>query len=504
MPPAPAEPNVPPPGERYRPGDVIDNKYQLVRPLGQGGMGTVWVAQNTVLEVSVAIKLIPLEDPAAADDVAERLLREARAAARLGHAAIVRVFDFGRSSHGDPFITMELLHGESLADALNHEGRLAAVKAVQTMLPIADALATAHAKGVIHRDVKPENVILATDEDGRSQPKLLDFGIASLQEKTKRVTEEKRLTREGSVVGTPAYMSPEQAMGKEGLDHRTDVWSFAVMLYELTTGHLPFDADNYNALLYEIIHRPPQPSTRYAAGDAALWRILEVGLKKNPDERWSSMRDFGEALALWLFDRGVREDICAASLRTAWLEAPRSGVKVELPDTQPPAREGRNSEDIAVEVPPSSASGAKSAARGGRGSRARMLLAGGFILGCFVAGALVVQYFVTRPSAETLDSAQAAVQRGVEVKPSTPKSQATEPPTETAPAADEGKKNDEAEDDEANQADAVEKTLSVDDALGEAVREPPKRKVKRRRVQGTARAPKKTSTKHSKPRDFGF
>src|SRR6187455_1321689 len=197
---------------RYQPGDLIHDKYQLVRPLGQGGMGTVWVAQNTVLQVSVAVKLIALGDQHDADETAERLLREARAAARLDHPAIVRVFDFGRTDHGDPFIVMELLHGESLADILARDSRMPGVQAVRAMLPIADALASAHDKGVVHRDVKPENVILSTTEDGRTQPKLLDFGIASLQEKSTRITQEKRLTREGSVVGTPAYMSPEQAM----------------------------------------------------------------------------------------------------------------------------------------------------------------------------------------------------------------------------------------------------------------------------------------------------
>lgn len=378
---------------RYQPGDLIHEKYLLVRRLGQGGMGTVWVAQNTVLQVSVAVKLITLGDQEDANENAERLLREARAAARLDHPAIVRVFDFGRTDHGDPFIVMELLHGESLADILARDSRMTGVQAVRAMLPIADALASAHDKGVVHRDVKPENVILSTTEDGRTQPKLLDFGIASLQEKSTRITQEKRLTREGSVVGTPAYMSPEQAMGKADLDQRTDVWSFGVMLYELTTGRLPFDADNYNALLYEIINQKPEPVTAHAAGDDELWQVIEVALRKRPEERWGSMHAFGEALALWLVDRGVSDDICAASLRSTWLESTTAATrKADLAETSPGTQPQSDRRPAAMVPLPSKPPSAKPQVAARR--RAGWPMRIGFVLACFVAGALLVGQFV--------------------------------------------------------------------------------------------------------------
>jgi serine/threonine-protein kinase len=374
---------------RYQPGDLIHDKYLLVRPLGQGGMGTVWVAQNTVLQVSVAVKLIALGDQHDdADETAERLLREARAAARLDHPAIVRVFDFGRTDHGDPFIVMELLHGESLADTLARDSRMTGVQAVRAMLPIADALASAHDKGVVHRDVKPENVILSATEDGRSQPKLLDFGIASLQEKSTKITQEKRLTREGSVVGTPAYMSPEQAMGKADLDQRTDVWSFGVMLYELTTGRLPFDADNYNALLYEIINRVPEPVTTHAAGDDELWQIIEVALRKRPEERWGSMHAFGEALALWLVDRGVNDDICAASLRSTWLDSSSPGINpADLGETTPVSQPQSDKRQAPLPLPTKPpARKPSSKLRRKFGWPARL----GFLAACFIAGVVLV------------------------------------------------------------------------------------------------------------------
>ncbi len=314
--------------EPYLPGEIIENKYRLVRPLGEGGMGTVWVAHNVVLDVHVAIKLINLRD-SNAQRSSERLLQEARAAARLGHPAIVRVFDFGRTRRGDPFVVMELIRGVTLADHAEREQRLPAIRAVQLMLPIADALSVAHSKGIVHRDVKPENVILASDEAGRIQPKLLDFGIASMVETSTR------LTLEGTVLGTPDYMSPEQARGSHDMDHRSDVWSFSVMLYELLTGHLPFNGRNYNALLYSIVNEQPKPIMEFAAGDKQLWRVLERGLRKDPADRWETIRVMGEALALWLYERGVREDVCAASLKTSWLEAGLTGVRIEVSSVAP-------------------------------------------------------------------------------------------------------------------------------------------------------------------------
>jgi eukaryotic-like serine/threonine-protein kinase len=316
-------PARPPERTRYLPGEIIDNKYRLVRALGEGGMGTVWIAHNVVLDVQVAIKLIRL-DIASSQRMTERLLQEARAAARLGHPAIVRVFDFGVTRHGGPFVVMELLHGETLADLIHRESRLSAISAVQLLLPIADALATAHGKGIVHRDVKPENIFVARDESERKQPKLLDFGIASFVESGNK------LTLAGAVLGTPDYMSPEQARGENESDHRTDVWSFCVVLYELLTGRVPFNGANYNALLRAIINDKPPSIVSHAAGDQQLWQIIERGLRKNVGQRWDTMRVLGEALALWLYERGVREDVCAASLKTAWLESGLSGVRIEV------------------------------------------------------------------------------------------------------------------------------------------------------------------------------
>ena len=312
-------------GGGYLAGDLIADKYRLVRTLGHGGMGVVWVARNIVLDVDVAIKLIGINKGGSMGGVAKRLLQEARTAAQLSHPAICRTFDYGQTHLADPFIVSELMHGETLGEMIDSQLRMSATRAVQILLPVIDGLAVAHTQGIVHRDVKPDNIFLARDVAGRLQPKLLDFGIARF------VEEDSKLTVDGSLLGTPSYMSPEQARGEAGADFRTDVWSVSVVLYEAITGELPFEGHNYNAILYAVINEAAPSIVDRGCGDAALWRLLERGLRKAPEERWQSMRELGEALALWLYEAGVREDVCGASLRTTWLEAGLSDVQMELP-----------------------------------------------------------------------------------------------------------------------------------------------------------------------------
>ena len=319
-----------PPRTEYLAGAVIADRYKLVRPLGHGGMGVVWVAHSLVLGVDVALKLI--HSDVAGTTGATRMAREAHAAARLGHPAMVRVFDFGWTSRADPFLVMELVQGESLGARLRREMRLPAIQAVQTVLPLADGLRSAHDKGIVHRDIKPDNILIARDEFGRQQPKLLDFGIAKVDQ---QASEERKLTQIGVVLGSPEYMSPEQALGREDIDHRTDVWALCVVLYESITGRLPWDRPNYNALMQAIIHEPAAATTEFSAGDSDLWRVIERGLQKNPDNRWASMTELGEALALWLYEHGVKEDISANSLHAVWLDGSLSGVRMDLSSLSP-------------------------------------------------------------------------------------------------------------------------------------------------------------------------
>jgi len=317
------------------PGTLLDGKYMISHLLGEGGMGSVYVAHNEALDLDVAIKIIRGDLVAGEEELlADRLLQEARAAARIGHPAILRVFDLGRSPDGDPYIVMELLEGEDLATVIDRRGRINPVKAVQTLLPIAHALAAAHDKGIVHRDVKPENVFLARAEDGGVQPKLIDFGVAKLESNVS-----KRLTLVGSLVGSPAYMSPEQARGDE-VDQATDIWAVAVVLYEMIGGQLPFDGSNYNQLMRAIIEDRHEPLVRLGVGDEELSAIVDRGLQKFRAERWRSMRAFGAALASWLVGRGYLEDVCGGSLQRAWLQERASKVPGDALDSIPPPPSG--------------------------------------------------------------------------------------------------------------------------------------------------------------------
>lgn len=299
-------------------------------------MGAVWVAHNEVLDVDVAIKVLRVDNQKAdASRLYKRLLREAQAAARLGHPSIVRVYDFGQTEDKSPYIAMELLAGESLADLLARKPKMDVIPAIQLLLPVIDAMATAHGRGIIHRDLKPENIFLARDEYGRVTPKIVDFGVARFVEAGRS------LTRSGALLGTPDYMAPEQARGEAGIDQRVDIWSACIVLYELIVGRRPFarDATNYLAVLRAIVHENPPSILQFDVEDAALWRIIERGLKKRKSDRWETMRSLGQALALWLYERGVREDSMGASLKTTWLQAGLDGVKIETPSMFPPKPE---------------------------------------------------------------------------------------------------------------------------------------------------------------------
>jgi serine/threonine-protein kinase len=342
--PAPRAKPPPPPRQRHKswghrpvedsahevtPGTVIGGKYCLLEVLGEGGMGTVWLARNQALDTEVAIKL--LHAGRATPRAYLRLLQEARAAAQLQHPSIVRVFDFGDAEHGAPYIVMEVLSGELLSDLLERKGRLPAPKAVTTLLPVIGAVAVAHAKGIVHRDLKPENVLLVQIDVGSLVPKVLDFGIATFRESQI----EGRITMEQTLVGTPAYMSPEQCTWGATVDARTDVWALAVMLYELIAGKLPFDGSTLEAVLTGVMTEEPVPLLDHAAGDAELWEIVRRGLEKDREKRWASAREFGTELAQWARRQGLDSDIAGSSIEAHWLTSNSHMISVPPPPLEP-------------------------------------------------------------------------------------------------------------------------------------------------------------------------
>ncbi|MFZ5891580.1 MAG: serine/threonine-protein kinase [Myxococcota bacterium] len=314
----------------FRAGDVIGERYQLCECIGTGAMGAVFRAHDRLLDAEIAMKLVRVDpDHPDAERATQRLLLEARAIARISHPGIVRIFDFGCVG-GVPFIAMELLNGESLLELMLREGPIEPVHAVRLLLPVADAISVSHRRAVVHRDIKPENVFLATDELGRIQPKLVDFGVARLREGGSR------LTRPGALMGTPDYMAPEQAQAEPDVDHRADVWAFAVVLYELMTLRRPFSngkQTGYLAILKAIVSEPPYSLAERGVSDPALWRIIERALEKRRENRWQSMRELGDALAEWLLDKGIEEDAYGGSLRTRW--AKQSGsMTVAKPEAE--------------------------------------------------------------------------------------------------------------------------------------------------------------------------
>jgi serine/threonine-protein kinase len=292
----------------YSAGDLLGGRYRLISPIGEGGMGTVWRAQGLSLGRDVAVKLIR-SDRESAEAVA-RLELEARAAGALEHPSIVRVFDLGETAFGDPFLVMELLQGESLADVIDNGGPMREPRAVAMMLPIAAALQAAHEKGIVHRDVKPDNIfVVPLDlDEGTRLPKIVDFGLARLE------ATQRRLTAEGSVLGSPGYMAPEQAMGERDVDAQADVWAFCVVLYELITGLVPFSGANIGHTIAAIIQLDPRPTTELMGGDPELWAILARGLAKSREDRWPGMAALRSALTAWALAHGVTADITGAPL----------------------------------------------------------------------------------------------------------------------------------------------------------------------------------------------
>jgi serine/threonine-protein kinase len=238
------------------PGAVLAGKYTLERKLGQGGMGAVWRAEHRELRSPVAIKVIDEQIAGSADALA-RFMREAQSAAALRSPHVVQILDYG-SDRGVPFIAMELLEGESLATRLERVGRLPPAEVARIITEVARAIGKAHELAIVHRDLKPDNIYLVHNDE-TEVTKVLDFGIAKATLGLGVVSGSE--TRTGAILGTPHYMSPEQAEGTKLVDHRTDLWALGVIAFECLVGRRPFDSDALGSLLLAICTRPiPVPS----------------------------------------------------------------------------------------------------------------------------------------------------------------------------------------------------------------------------------------------------
>ncbi len=256
-------------------------------------MGEVWAARHDKLGKQVAIKLVRADS----DAIRARLVREAMALANLRHPNVVEVHDLGEMQSGAPFVVMELLDGTTLGARLA-DGPLPVKLAVAIARDVASGLSAAHALGIIHRDVKPDNIQLATAPGGALRPVLIDFGIAA-----DRRQKEERLTAEGAIVGTPEYMAPEQ-LSDRGADERTDVWGLGATLYEAIAGQSPFRHTSLMVSIRRIVDEPPSFPRAAEGLDGRLWALITRALRKDPGERFASAAELHRALAAWLATRG--------------------------------------------------------------------------------------------------------------------------------------------------------------------------------------------------------
>ena len=232
-------------------GDIIHSRYRLLRLIGTGTSGAVWAARNELIDRDVALKI--MEPEVMSDKVLlRRFFNEAKAIGRVRHPSIVGIFDLGQAEDGSPFLVLELLDGEPLGSRLEREGVMDSETLLDVCSGVARALDLAHQQGIVHRDLKPANFFLHRTSTGGLLGKILDFGISKVLGGS---STNFSLTKTGTVVGSPAYMSPEQAAGREDIDGRADVWSLGVVMHEALTGALPHEAPNYNALMVRIPHQ---------------------------------------------------------------------------------------------------------------------------------------------------------------------------------------------------------------------------------------------------------
>jgi serine/threonine-protein kinase len=350
-------------------GQVIADRYQVTALLGEGGMGRVYVARHVRLPQQVAIKVL---HPSLVKDTGAvaRFNREAANAARIEHASVARVFDFGETGDGAVYLAMEFVAGQTLRAVLGEGGGLPPARAANLVWQVADGLEAAHRMQIIHRDLKPDNVLVATDEQGTDRVKLVDFGIAKALD-----SRETKLTMTGMAVGTPEFMSPEQLFG-EAVDARTDVYALALVAYQCFTGTLPFVSDTPERALTARIAAKPKPLAVVrpdVAWPAALQTAFDGALATEPADRTPSAIVFADAVVAavegWTGAPVLRARTPLSSTAIPQLTPPTGAVAVGASPAPTPAVP-------AAAVPAATASRTPAPASGGGGSRG-LLIGGG-------------------------------------------------------------------------------------------------------------------------------
>jgi tRNA A-37 threonylcarbamoyl transferase component Bud32 len=282
-------------------GTTVAGRYKVIKLLGEGGMGQVYLAEHSAIEKRIALKVLRAEY-AHKGEIVTRFQQEAISASRIKHPNVLDVFDFGQLENGCFYLAMEFLEGNDLADELQRARQLTAARALPIAMQICRALSAAHSKGVVHRDMKPENVFLQRTGDGEEIVKIVDFGIAQLKpsnEEAAAQSTHRRLTRTGMIFGTPEYMAPEQASGKHA-DLRCDIYAVGIILFELFTGAVPFTGETFLGVLTKHLNEMP-PSMRAVYPDLQispeLEGVVQRTLAKDPSYRYQTMNELAQALA---------------------------------------------------------------------------------------------------------------------------------------------------------------------------------------------------------------
>jgi eukaryotic-like serine/threonine-protein kinase len=326
-------------------GTTVDNgEYRIVERIGVGGMGSVYKAEQPSMNRLVAIKVLHPRF-ASREDLVSRFRREARAMSQLSHPNTARVYKFGQLPDGAAYFVMDYMEGKNLAHVVRSEGPMEMDRAINIMIQVCGALDEAHRAGIIHRDLKPENIFL-TQQGGTSDfPKVLDFGLAKVSEK-QMGRGSMMLTQQGMVFGTPEFMSPEQTQG-ESLDKRSDIYSLGLILYELITGKLPFNAEKPIDMMRAHVQDPPIPLNQRVSGlrfPVDLESAIKKALEKSRDKRYATAVDFAHALrgcmkssmASTAARRALPSTPPTASASSSSGAAPRAPSAAALSDTDAP------------------------------------------------------------------------------------------------------------------------------------------------------------------------
>lgn len=274
-------------------GGATIGTYRVLKKIGEGGMGTVYVGEHTLLGRKAAIKVL-LPSLSSNEDSVKRFFNEARAVSLIADPGIVQIFDFGYSTDGSAFIVMEWLDGEPMDKRIERIGRFELMECLRLMRLICTSLEAAHVKGIVHRDLKPENIFIVGDPavPGGERAKILDFGIAKMADEPGRLK-----TRTGTLMGTPVYMSPEQCRGAGDIDHRSDIYTIACVMFTMLTGQPPFNGVASGELIAShLCELPPLASSRRSELPGIVDQILEQCLRKSPAERFQSMTELVQAL----------------------------------------------------------------------------------------------------------------------------------------------------------------------------------------------------------------